>query len=247
MNVNDVDIFVPCCVDQLYPQTAFNMIKVLKHLGVKVHYNAEQTCCGKGAFTNGYWDEAKEIGEKFIRNFGHGRYIVSPSADCVGYIKNHYAKLFYNTGLHLEYRQLQNHIFEFTDYLVNMLRVTDLGAVFPHKVTYHDACSALRDYGIKEEPRLLLSHVRDLELVEMAKSDHCCGFGGTFSLKYEPISVAMTEQKISNALATGAEYIVTTEVTCMAQMESYIKKQKLNIKCLHVADVLSSGIGADLV
>ena len=139
-------------------------------------------------------------------------------------------------------RKLRENIYEFTDFIVNQLRVVEVGASFPHKVTYHDSCSALREYGIWEEPRLLLRNVRDLELVEMEKTDQCCGFGGMFSMGFEPVSVAMTEQKVNNALATEAEYIVSTDATCLGNMEAYIKKQKLNIQCIHIADVLASGL-----
>jgi L-lactate dehydrogenase complex protein LldE len=160
----------------------------------------------------------------------------------VGYIKNYYEKLFYNTGLHLEHNELHKNIFELTDFLVNMMRVTDIGATFKHIVTYHDSCSALREYGIREEPRLLLRHVKGLELVEMNKTEECCGFGGMFSMTFEPISIAMTQEKINNALATGAEYIVSTDMTCLANMEAYAKKQRLPIKCMHIVDVLASGL-----
>lgn len=242
MNPKEVDIFIPCCIDQLYPQTGFNMLKVLKHLEVKTYYNEEQTCCGQTAFKNGFWDEAKEIGEKFIKDIYHRRYIVSPSTSCVSYFKNQAKELFHNTGYHLESKSVRENIFEFTDYLVNILRVSDVGASFPHKVTYHDSCAALREYGIREEPRILLSNVKGLELIEMQNSDECCGFGGSFSLKFEPISVAMTQEKINNALATEAEYIVSTDATCLGNMEAYIKKQKLPLKCIHIADVLASGL-----
>ncbi len=238
----EVDLFIPCCIDRLYPETAFNMIKIFKHLNVKTNYEASQTCCGLTAFRNGFWDEAKEIGEKFIHDFNNKRYVVGPSAACVSYVKNQYWKLFYNTGLHLEYKELHENIFEFVDFLVNMLRVTDIGAKFPHKVTYHDSCSALREYGIYDEPRILLSNVEGLELIEMDKTEDCCGFGGTFTLTFEPISVAMTQQKINNALATGAEYIVSTDATCLANMTAVINKQKLPIKCIHIVDVLASGL-----
>lgn len=237
-----VELFVPCCIDQLYPQTAFNTIKVLEHVGVEVHYNPEQICCGQTAFRNGYWDEAKEIGEKFLHDFGSGLPVVSPSASCVAYVKNYYRKLFFNTGLHLEYRKLCENIYELTDFLVNVLKVVETGAEFPHRVTWHDSCQALRGYGIREEPRLLLRHVKGLELVEMQKSDQCCGFGGMFSMLFEPVSVAMTARKLENALATGAEYIVSTDSTCLGNMEAYIKKQGLKIKCMHVADVLAAGL-----
>jgi L-lactate dehydrogenase complex protein LldE len=238
----EVDIFIPCCIDRLVPQTAFNLLKILRRLDVKVNYNSNQTCCGQTAFKNGFWDEAKEIGEKFIRDFSNKRYIVCPSASCVGYVKNYYNNLFYNTSLHLLNNELHNNIFEFTDFLVNMMRITKMGATFNHVVTYHDSCSALREYGIKEEPRILLRNVSGLELVEMNRTEECCGFGGMFSMTFEPISVAMTQEKINHALATGAEYIVSTDMKCLANMDAYIKKQNLPIKCIHIVDVLASGL-----
>ncbi|MCL2028555.1 MAG: (Fe-S)-binding protein [Bacteroidales bacterium] len=238
----EVDIFIPCCVDRLAPQTAFNLLKIFQKLNVKINYNYNQTCCGQTAFKNGFWDEAKEIGEKFIRDFSNKRYVVAPSARCVSYVKNYYSKLFYNTGLHLENNELHDNIFELTDFLVNMMRVTDIGATFNHTVTFHDCCNALREYGIKEEPRILLRHVKGLELIEMNKTEECCGFGGMFAMKFEPISVAMTQEKINHALATGAEYIVSTDMTCLANMDTYIKKHELPIKTIHIVDVLASGL-----
>ncbi|MEI6574542.1 MAG: (Fe-S)-binding protein [Bacteroidota bacterium] len=236
-----VDLFIPCFVDQLYPETAFNMVKVLERCGVGVHYNPEQTCCGQMAFNSGYWDEAKAIGEKFIKDFPNDRPIVGPSASCVGYIRNYYPKLFHNTALHNEYKQVRKNIFEFSDFLVNVLKVKDVGASFPHTITYHDSCAALREYGIKEEPRMLLANVRGLKLVEMKENETCCGFGGTFAVKFEPISTAMAEQKIENALETGAEYIVSTDLSCLMHQEAFIKKHNHPIKVIHIADVLASG------
>lgn len=238
----EIDLFIPCCIDRLSPDTAFNMIKIFEKLEIKTNYNAQQICCGQTAFKNGFWDEAKEVGEKLIQNFDQNNYVVGPSASCVSYIKNYYWKLFYNTGFHLEYEKLQKNIFEFTDFLVNMLRVSDIGASFPHKVTYHDSCSALREYGIKEEPRILLSHVAGLELIEMDKTTDCCGFGGMFAFKFEPVSVAMTQQKVNHALDTGAEYIVSTDAGCLENMQAYINQQNLPIRCIHIVDVLASGL-----
>ncbi|HPE57494.1 MAG TPA: (Fe-S)-binding protein, partial [Bacteroidales bacterium] len=162
-----VDIFIPCFIDQIYPETGMNMVKILEKLGVTVNYNSNQTCCGQMAFNSGFWDEAKDMGEKFIKDFPNDRPVVAPSASCVGYVKNYYGKLFFNTGLHLEYKRLQKNIFELSDFLVNKLNVTDLGATFKHKVTYHDSCASLREYKLKDEPRKLLAHVKGLELVEM--------------------------------------------------------------------------------
>ncbi|MBN1339835.1 MAG: (Fe-S)-binding protein [Bacteroidales bacterium] len=236
-----VDIFIPCFIDQIFPQTGMNMVKVLEQSGVTVHYNNEQTCCGQMAFNSGYWDEAKELGEKFLKDFSNNRPVVGPSASCIGYIRNHYGKLFHNTGLHIEYKQLTKRIYEFSDFMVNYLKKTDVGATFPHKVTYHDSCASIREYGLKNEPRELLAHVRGLTLIEMKNSDVCCGFGGTFSVKFEGISSAMAEQKVAHAIDTGAEYIVSTDSSCLMHMEGYISKHNLPIKTAHIADVLASG------
>lgn len=242
MNIKEVDIFIPCFIDQLYPDTAFNMVKLLEACGLKVNYNENQTCCGQMAFNGGFWDEAKRLGEKFLTDFNNNRYVVGPSASCIGFVRNNYSKLFHNTGYHLEYKQLVENIFEISDFLVNVIGKTEFGSVFEHKVTYHDSCAALREYKIKDEPRTLLKNVKGLELIEMEDTDVCCGFGGTFAVKYEPISTAMAEQKVENALKTGAEYIVSTDTSCLLHQYGYIKKHKLPIKVAHLVDVLASGL-----
>jgi L-lactate dehydrogenase complex protein LldE len=237
----EVDIFVPCFIDQVYPDTAWNMVKVLEKAGVKVHYNTEQTCCGQMAFNSGYWEDAKKLGEKFIKDFTRGRPVVTPSASCAGYVRNYFDELFYNSALHIECKQLQRNLFEITDFLVNVMKVTDLGAVFEHKVTYHDSCAGQNEYGLASEGRQLLKKVKGLELIEMEESDTCCGFGGTFSVKFEAISTAMAEQKVHHALETGAEYIVSTDSSCLMHQEGYINKHKLPLKVAHIVDVLASG------
>ncbi len=238
----EVDLFIPCFIDQVYPETGFNMIKVLERAGVTVHYNPKQTCCGQMAFNSGFWDEAKKLGEKFLSDFNKNRPIVGPSASCIGYVKNNYHELFYNTAYHNEYKQLQSNIYEITDFLVNVLEVTDLGSVFEHKVTYHESCASIREYKLKDEPKTLLRNVKGLELVEMENTDVCCGFGGTFSVKFEAISTAMAEQKVHHALDTGAEYIVSTDSSCLMHQMGYIKKHKLPLKVAHIVDVLAAGL-----
>jgi len=237
----DVDIFIPCFIDQVYPETGFNMVKILEKFGVNVHYNPVQTCCGQAAFNSGYWDEAKAVGEKFIRDCSGNRFVVGPSASCVGFVRNYYDEMFYNSALHNEYHQLKKNIFEFTDFMVNVLQVEDVGATFEHIVTYHDSCAALREYKLTDQPRRLLANVRGLELREMKDSRECCGFGGTFAVKHEPVSTAMGEQKIENALATGAGFIVSTDSSCLMHQQGYIDKHKLPIKTIHIIDVLASG------
>ncbi len=236
-----IDAFIPCFIDQFYPETGFNMVRIFEKLGHVVHYNTNQTCCGQVAFNSGFREDAKAIGEKFIRDFPENRPVVGPTASCTAYVRNYFQELFHNTSLHMEYKQLQKNMYEFTDFLVNELGVTDLGATFMHTVTYHDSCAALREYGLKDEPRTLLSHVKGLQLIEMEDTHVCCGFGGTFAVKNEPISAAMAEQKVENALATGAEYIVSTDASCLMHLQGYIDKHELPVKTIHIVDVLASG------
>ena len=237
----NVSIFIPCFIDQLYPSVGFNMVKVLEKCGCKVYYNTNQTCCGQPAFNAGFWDEAKEVCAKFIRDFEGADYIVTPSASCAGFVKNYYSKLFDNSTVHNEVKELGGRIYEFSSFLVNVLKFENLDASFPGKATYHDSCAALRECKIKEEPRQLLRNVKGLELIEMHDVETCCGFGGTFAVKFEAISIAMAEQKADNAKDTGAEYIISTDMSCLMHIDGYIKKKGIDLKCLHIADVLVSG------
>ncbi|MDD4968459.1 MAG: (Fe-S)-binding protein [Paludibacter sp.] len=239
----DIQLFIPCYIDQLYPQTGFNTVKILEKAGCTVHYNPKQTCCGQPAFNSGYWKETASLAEKFLTDFNPDMPIVSPSGSCSSFIIHHYHKVLAERPDLLErHAQMKNTIYELTDFLVNVLKVVDLGAIFPHKVTFHDSCSALREYGIKDEPRILLSHVEGLELVEMEESETCCGFGGTFAVKNNAISTAMVEKKVLNALATGVDYIISTEASCLMNINAYCKKNKLPIKGIHIADILASGL-----
>lgn len=228
-------------MDQIYPETAMNMVKVLEKCGCEVNYNIDQTCCGQVAFNAGFWDEAKEVGKKFINEFYGCKYIVIPSASCSGMIKNYYSELFHNSSLHNEYKEIKKNLFEFSDFLINVLKVKDVGAQLEGVATYHDSCSALREYNLNNEPRQLLEHVKGLELREMEDVDVCCGFGGQFAAKFEPIAASMVGEKVTNALATKAEYIISTDTSCLMHMESYIDKQGSSIKTMHLADVLASG------
>lgn len=234
-----VQLFVPCFVDQLYPQTAFNMVKVLEKAGCTVSYNPSQTCCGQPAFNAGFWEESKSVCSKFLKDFSPTDPIVAPSASCVGFVKNYYSKLFDNSSLHHEATALSKNIFEFSDFLVNKLRVTELGATLNGKATYHDSCAALRECKIKAEPRTLLQRVKGLEMVELADVETCCGFGGTFAVKFEPISVAMGAQKVDHALATGARYIISTDLSCLMHLQGYIDKNGYELQTMHLADVLA--------
>lgn len=216
-------------------------MKLLRKAGCEVSYNTAQTCCGQPAFNAGFWDQTRPVCEKFMRDFADADYIVSPSGSCVGFIRNFYSELFDNSAMHNECRQLQRKTFELTEFLVDVLHVTDFGAKLEAAVTYHDACGALRECKIKSAPRALLANVQGLQLIEMNESETCCGFGGTFAVKFDDISSAMAQQKTTNSLATGAEYIVSTDLSCLMHIDGYIQKQHSDIKVLHIADVLASG------
>jgi L-lactate dehydrogenase complex protein LldE len=237
----DVRLFIPCFIDQLYPETAFNTIKVLERAGCRVNYNPDQTCCGQPAFNAGYRDESRAVCSKFLHDFSGEGYIVTPSASCAGFVRNYYPALFENSSLNKEVKAIQERIFELSDFLVNILKVTSLGARFEGKVTYHDSCAALRECKIKQEPRTLLKEVTGLELTEMNDVETCCGFGGTFAVKFEAISVAMGDQKSRNANDTGAQYLVSTDMSCLMHISGVMANKNSSMRCMHLADVLASG------
>ena len=236
-----VQLFIPCFVDQLFPHTAFNMIKVLEKAGCEVKYNPDQTCCGQPAFNAGFWDDAKDVCTKFMRDFDAKLPIVAPSASCVGFIRNYYPKVFDNGALHNEVKAIGQNTFEFSEFLVQKLGVVDFGSALSGKGTYHDSCAGLRECKIKNEPRALLMHVQGLEMQEMEDVETCCGFGGTFAVKFDAISIAMAEQKVEHAVATGAEYLISTDLSCLMHLQGYIDNKKYKIKTMHLADVLASG------
>jgi L-lactate dehydrogenase complex protein LldE len=238
-----IELFVPCFMDQLSPATAWNVVKVLQKAGCSVSVNTEQTCCGQPAFNAGFWDDAKEVGNKFLKGFAEDSVIVTPSASCTGMVKNYYNDLFTNTTLHNRCRAIQGNIYELSDFLVNILQFDYFGAELDGKAVYHDSCAALRECHIKKEPRLLLNKVIGLELLDLKDGETCCGFGGTFAVKFDGISTAMAQQKVENALDAGAEFIISTDYSCLLHLQGYIDKNSLPIKTLHLADVLAHGWG----
>ncbi|MEO6832092.1 MAG: (Fe-S)-binding protein [Chitinophagaceae bacterium] len=240
-----VQLFIPCFVDQMYPHTGLNMARILEKIGCEVSYNPKQTCCGQPAFNAGYWDDARAVAAKFLEDFDQEFYIVAPSGSCTGFVRNYYEKLFENSEEKNKSAKVRAYLYEFTEFLVDVLKVEDLGAVFKGKATYHDACGALRECGVKSQPRKLLKNVQGLELVEMGECETCCGFGGTFAVKFEPISIGMAQTKVQSAINTGAEYMITTDVSCMMHIQGYIDKYNLPMKTIHIADVLADSMLED--
>ena len=236
-----VHLFIPCFVDQLYPETGFNTIKVLEKAGCTVKYNPDQTCCGQPAFNAGYWGESREVCNKFMHDFAEADYIVIPSASCSGFIRNYYSKLYDNASNQKDIKGLQGKVFELSDFLINVLKVEDLGASLTAKATFHDSCAGLRECKLKDESRKLLSHVKGLELLPLSENETCCGFGGTFAVKFDSISAAMGEQKVHHVVNTGADILISTDLSCLMHINGVMSKKGLPIKTMHLADVLASG------
>ena len=218
------------------------MVRVLERLGHMVEYDERQTCCGQPAFNSGYWKEARDVAERTLCLFRDADYVVSASGSCGAMLKVFYPELFKGTRDEAASLALSPKVYEFSDFLVSVLGVTDVGARFPAKVTFHDGCHGLRELGIKRQPRALLGAVRDLELIEMNGTETCCGFGGTFAAKMPSISTAMGEVKCANALETGAEYVVSNDSSCLMQIQGLLDRQGngKKLRTLHLAEVLAS-------
>ncbi len=235
-----VSLFVTCLVDQLFPKVGLAMAEVLERIGYEVDFPEEQTCCGQPAFNTGYRQEARAVAQHFLRVFRDAEYIVIPSGSCASMIAHHYSELFAKEPEWLErVHRIEPRIWEFTKFLLEVARVEDVGARFEHPVTFHDSCHALRELGIKEGPRRLLAKVRGLTLTEMAIPEECCGFGGTFAVKFPEISGGMARTKIDAIQVTGAEYVVGVDASCLMQIGGALSRAGLPVGTMHIAEVLA--------
>ena len=233
-------LFIPCYVDQFFPQVGISMIKVLERLGHQVDYPEGQTCCGQPAFNSGFVEEARQVGISFMRNFRDSEVVVVPSGSCCAMVKVFYRELFAHSPHDPAVAELATKMWEFSDFLVSHLQIADVQARFPAKVAFHDGCHGLRELHLKQQPRTLLQHVRDLELMEMEEAETCCGFGGTFAVKFPEISTAMAQVKCLSAAETGADYITSNDPSCLMQLQGYIDRQRLDLKTIHLTEILAS-------
>jgi L-lactate dehydrogenase complex protein LldE len=234
-----ISLFIPCFVDQFYPQVGMSIVQVLERLGHTVDYPEAQTCCGQPAFNSGYWDEARTMAERQMAVFRDAENVVIASGSCGAMVKIFYPELFHGQPREAEAKTLAAKTFEFSDFLVNKLGVVDVGAKFPGLATFHDGCHGLRELGAKKPPRQLLAHVKGLELVEMKEAETCCGFGGTFAVKFPMISTAMGEVKCASIAETGADFVISNDSSCLMQIRGILDKQGKNAKALHLAEVLA--------
>jgi L-lactate dehydrogenase complex protein LldE len=237
-----VALFVTCLVDQLWTSVGASTVEVLRRLGCEVVFDERQTCCAQPAFNTGYRQEAREVAKRFITIFeeSNAEAIVSPSGSCTAMV-HHYSELFAADDEWLKRAQaIADKTYELSSFLVRVLKVEDVGASWAGKVTWHDACHGLRDLNIKSEPRTLIKHVKGAEFVELDNSDSCCGFGGTFSVKYPEISIAILDQKIEAIERAGVKAVVSGDASCLMQIGGRLSRQNSSVKVMHIAELLAS-------
>jgi L-lactate dehydrogenase complex protein LldE len=237
-----VSLFVTCIVDMIYPNTGLSTVEVLERLGIKVDFPEGQTCCGQMGFNAGYRDDATAVAKHFLKAFKDSEVIVAPSGSCVAMVRHFYPQLFEDDPhLKAEMERITSITWELTEFLVDGLGITNVGAALdrPVRVAMHDACHGLRSLGLDRQPRALLQNVRNLEFVELPGADQCCGFGGLFAIKMPDVSGAMLNDKINNINATDADVIVTCDASCLTQMNGGLSRQKSAKRVVHIAEILA--------
>ena len=236
-----VSLFVTCIVDQLFPKIGMAMAAVLESLGYQLDFPENQTCCGQPAFNSGYRAEARMVARHFLDTFEGSECIVVPSGSCTAMVTHHFAELFHKDPQALaRVHSLEKRVWEFSTFLTEVARVEDVGATLEDVITFHDGCHALRELGVKDAPRRLLSRVRGLELREIEPAEECCGFGGTFAVKFPELSGAMARTKIEGILRTGANTVVSLDPSCLMQLQGALSRAGSRVRTMHLAEVLAS-------
>jgi L-lactate dehydrogenase complex protein LldE len=237
---NRVSLFVTCIVDQLFPNVGMAMAEVLERVGYQVDFPERQTCCGQPAFNSGYPDEARIVARHFLDTFEASEAVVVPSGSCTSMIVHHYAELFQKDPAMLaRVHNMEKRVFEFATFLTEQAGVEDVGARMEDVITIHDGCHGLRELGIRSAPRRLLAQVRGLVVREMQPADECCGFGGTFSVKFAQLSAAMGRTKVDAILRTGARTVVSLDPSCLMQIQGLLSRADNRIRTMHLAEVLA--------
>ena len=238
-----VALFVPCYVDLINPEVGVSVVRVLRRLGVEVVYPEGQTCCGQPAFNSGFFDEARSLAGRFLDVFESERwdYVVCPSGSCTTMVSHYYPFLMHDVpDERVRSEALGHRVREFSDFLVNVLGVKDLGARHAGKAVFHTGCHQRRELGVLEEPRELLRNVEGLELVEWENEELCCGFGGTFSVKMPDVSTAMADEKVKALEKSGADALISCDSSCLMHLGGRLKRMGHDTRVLHLAQVLDS-------
>ncbi len=239
-----VQLFVTCMVDALSPEVGECVVEVLERAGVEIEVPEGQTCCGQPAYNGGFWDEARAMARHTLRVFGDSDLpVVIPSGSCGDMIVHHYPELFANDPVwRRRAARLSRRTYEFTQYLVDVLGVTDLGARLQGKLTYHASCHLLRGMKIHRQPLALLGHVQGAEVVPLPGEQECCGFGGLFSIKYGDISSGMLERKLDSIASTGAEWVVGCDLSCLLNINGGLHRRRSPARGVHIAQVLAGRV-----
>jgi L-lactate dehydrogenase complex protein LldE len=238
-----ISLFITCFNDTIFPETGRATVRLLERLGHQIDFPLDQTCCGQMHLNTGYRDEALTLARRFTRVFSDADAVVSPSASCIGLVRDSYIKLAEQSGdaAFLEdVRALVPRVYELSEFLVRRLELEDVGAYFPHRVTYHPTCHSLRAMALGDAPLRLLRAVRGLELVELAEADECCGFGGTFAVKNADTSTAMLTDKIRCVLNTRAEVCTANDNSCLMQIEGGLHRLRTGVRTVHLAEILAA-------
>ncbi|MDP9454760.1 MAG: Fe-S oxidoreductase [Actinobacteria bacterium] len=238
-----VALFITCFNDTLFPETGRATVELLERLGHEVAFPQEQTCCGQMHFNTGYQREAIPLVRRFVEVFGDYDAVVAPSGSCVGMVRELYpmaAELANDKKLLYEVEELGDKVFELSEFLVNKTGVTDVGAYYPHRVTYHPTCHSLRMLKVGDAPLELLRNVRGIDLVELPEAKECCGFGGTFAVKNADTSVAMLGDKLRHVLDTEAEICTAGDNSCLMHIGGGLKRQRAGVRTVHLAEILAS-------
>jgi L-lactate dehydrogenase complex protein LldE len=238
-----VALFITCFNDTLFPQTGRAVVEVLERLGHQVDFPEAQTCCGQMHANSGYQLEAVPLARRFARAFADAEVVVSPSASCVGMVRDQYprlAELAGDAALARDVEALAPRVLELSELLVDRLGVEDVGASFPHRVTYHPTCHSLRGLRVGEKPLRLLRAIRGIDLVDLDAAEECCGFGGTFAIKNADVSMAMLSDKLRHVLDTGAEVCVAADTSCLMHIGGALRRQRAGVRTMHLAEVLAA-------
>ena len=234
----EVDIFIPCSVDLFSENIATDLINVVESLGFKARYRENQTCCGELLYTNGNFDEAKRVMEKFIDDFKGENPVISCSTKCVSYIKTECANLFHNTSNHNSYKNLAKRVMDITEFIHHVRPDCNLNAEFPFKVFFQSNCHSINRYDVKQESLLLLKNIKGLTLVNEDEDNICCGAGGLLELYNKYVSDELAKRKVERAISLGADYITSTDNACLMRLQSYINKHNINLKTIHIVSLL---------
>jgi L-lactate dehydrogenase complex protein LldE len=237
-----IHLFVPCFVDHFAPEVAWASARILQRLGHEVIVPETQTCCGQPGFNSGYLEESVDVAKQWLGSFAEAEAVVGSSGSCVAFVREKFPVFFENTPHEVEANELANRTWELSSFLVDVLGVEDVGARLDGKATFHDGCHGMRDLGLGTQARRLLSKVEGLELVEMNRTDLCCGFGGSFSVKLPELSVSMADAKLREIQATGTELLISTEPTCLSQLITRAKRRGLKLRSIHLANVLDHDV-----